>query len=733
MRLIGLFWIAFTLSSYAVPVFSLPTESRIALVIGNSSYAANPLENPVNDVRAMAKTLEKTGFKVIKRENASQKDMVESIAMFGEELRKGGGVGLFYYAGHGMQIKGRNFLVPVNADIKREDDAIYMAVDANMVTDKMEGAKNRLNIVILDACRNNPYARSSRSGAGGLAQMDAPVGTLVAFSTAPGSVASDGSGQNGLYTQHLLSNIEQPGLRIEEIFKKVRLGVRLDSDGQQIPWENTSLEGEFFFTPGNMAPPPSVLVGTGRNPPPGVAAITKTERGYRLLQEGKIDQSEAVFKEIAVDKNPEVSWMGKEGMAEIMLVHGKIDDVLAATQAIISEAPNRTAPYLIRGRALAISGNSHDAELTVKNSIARGKLTDFSWQKSNAYVATANFERKSNPTEAAKLYEKATKEDPQSVTALSNHAALLKDNGDPKKAAELLEKAQAIDPNDKLTQALLRQTQEAIAQQKDLQRQKYIDDSVKDLVLRFNEQKSKATASSADDWTSPVMAVSMLGFQDNSPESLTGRVGIDNILAQEFAREMLANNITVVDRAILDKVMAELKLGSSDLADPDTQLKLGRLFAARLIFTGQIYGSQREGVVNLRGIDVETTRIAISQADKTEFPLDPFKAASALARKVTQTIKTKYPLKGRIADASGETIIINLGKKHGVTAGQVFNVLGKGEPIELNGRILGYKESKQGQLEVVETEELMAYAKVKESKGTLTKNQKIIIKDLPLE
>ena len=727
MRFLGIWLLTFSLTAFS----DQAPENRVALVIGNSAYVFGPLENPVTDARAMAKTLERSGFKVIKRENASQKDMIDSIAEFGDALKKGGGVGLFYYAGHGLQIKGRNFLVPVNADIKREDDATYMAVDANMVTDKMEGASNRLNIVILDACRNNPFAKAARSGGGGLAQMDAPVGTLVAFSTAPGSVASDGAGQNGLYTQHLLANIEQSGLRIEEVFKKVRLGVRLDSAGMQVPWENTSLEGDFFFKAGDMVAlhqPPALLIGTGRNPPPGVAAIAKTEQGYRFLQEGKIDQAEDVFKEIKTDRNPEVVHMGSEGLAEILLVRGKIDEVLAATKTLISEAPNRTAAYLIRGRALAIAGQVQEAKLAIKNSASAGKLTDFSWQKSNLYVASAAIERKDNPAAAVKLYQQASKENPQSVTALSNHAALLKDMGDPKKAAELLQKAQTIDPTDKLTQALLRQAQEAIAQQQDAQRQKYIDDSVKDLVARFKEQKTQTKERSVDDWTSPVMAVSMLGFQDFSAENFLGRVGAEGILAQEFSRELLASNIAVVDRAVLDKVMAELKLGSSELADPDTQLKLGRLFAARLIFTGNIYSGNPQGMINLRGIDVETTRIAVTQSEKVTFPLDPFKTASGLAQLVSQDIKSKYPLKGRIADAAGETVIVNLGTKHGVSSGQVFNVLGKSEPIELNGRILGYKETKLGQLEIVEAQELMAFAKPVDIKGVLEKNQKIILK-----
>jgi hypothetical protein len=230
------------------------SENRIALVIGNSHYKTSPLLNPTNDARAMARALGQSGFKVIIKENAGQKEMLQALRDFGDSLKKGG-IGLFYYAGHGMQIKGKNYLIPVDANIEREDEVAYTSVDANQVLDKMEAAGNRMNIVILDACRNNPFARSFRSTAGGLAQMEAPVGTLIAFSTAPGSIASDGNGANGLYTQHLLSAMNEPGSKIEDVFKRVRKNVRQDTDSKQIPWESTSLEGDFVF----MALPPKSL------------------------------------------------------------------------------------------------------------------------------------------------------------------------------------------------------------------------------------------------------------------------------------------------------------------------------------------------------------------------------------------------------------------------------------------------------------------------------------------
>lgn len=227
----------------------LPTaEPRIALVIGNGAYKSAPLTNPINDANEMARALRDTGFKVIHRDNATQKEMNALIRDFGDQLSSGG-VGVFFYAGHGMQVRGRNYLIPVDAQIEREDEVSYNSVDANLILEKMESARNRLNILILDACRNNPFARSFRSGNQGLAQMDAPVGTLVAFATSPGAVASDGSGKNGLYTKYLLEGMKRQGTKLEDIFKTVRASVRRESEGKQIPWEATSLEGDFYFLP----------------------------------------------------------------------------------------------------------------------------------------------------------------------------------------------------------------------------------------------------------------------------------------------------------------------------------------------------------------------------------------------------------------------------------------------------------------------------------------------------
>lgn len=222
-------------------------DKRIALIIGNAAYSGAPLANPVNDAKDMAATLRKLGFEVIEKTNATQKDMNLAIVQFGGKLRADT-VALFYYAGHGMQVKGKNYLIPIDAQINSEATVRAMAVDVDTVMDQL--AVSPLNIVILDACRNNPFERRFRSVGGGLAQMDAPKGSLIAYATAPGKVANDGTGRNGLYTQELLKHIQTPGLPLEAVFKRVRNGVMQGSGEAQTPWEASSLTGDFFFRPG---------------------------------------------------------------------------------------------------------------------------------------------------------------------------------------------------------------------------------------------------------------------------------------------------------------------------------------------------------------------------------------------------------------------------------------------------------------------------------------------------
>lgn len=233
-------------SDGAMKLLRLP---KIALVIGNSNYKSAPqLVNPSNDAKAISDTLRQSGFDLTVKLDAGREEMAAAISGYAQTLAAKKAVGLFYFAGHGVQLAWRNYLIPVDAAVRKLDDIQANCVDLTSLIEGINKASNPMNVVILDACRENPFG-DIRVENRGLSQMDAPHTTLLAYATAPGNVASDGEGANGLYTENLLREMKAPNAKIEDIFKRVRLHVRRRTNGQQIPWESTSLEEDFYFLP----------------------------------------------------------------------------------------------------------------------------------------------------------------------------------------------------------------------------------------------------------------------------------------------------------------------------------------------------------------------------------------------------------------------------------------------------------------------------------------------------
>jgi uncharacterized caspase-like protein len=256
MRKAVSFLLALALLAALVLPAAAANERRIALVIGNGSYKSAPLRNPLNDARDMAELLRRLDFEVTLLENAGQKAMEEAVRAFGAKLGRGR-VGLFYYAGHGLQVDGANYLIPTDAAIGAKSELKYEAVDAGRVLDIMEEAHSELNVIILDACRDNPFSRGVRGLSGGLAEMNAPAGSIIGYATSPGKTAADGSGKNGVYTKHLLANLPTPGIPINEVFMRTRIGVSRETGEKQIPWDSSTLTRYFYLAgEGPAAPQP---------------------------------------------------------------------------------------------------------------------------------------------------------------------------------------------------------------------------------------------------------------------------------------------------------------------------------------------------------------------------------------------------------------------------------------------------------------------------------------------
>lgn len=229
--------------------FAQNSQNKHALLIGNSSYETfGDLRNPINDVTLLADTLRKLDFSVTLLTDANRRDMQLAVLDLGKLLQKNeNSVGLFYYAGHGIEMNDANFLVPSNAQIERDIDIEFEALNANRVLAEMESAGNSINIMILDACRDNPVPSSTRSTSRGLVAMRAPTGSLVVYSTSPGSVALDGDGDYSPFARALQANISNPDVEVRTMLSRVRKEVLAATGNMQTPWDSSSLVDEFYF------------------------------------------------------------------------------------------------------------------------------------------------------------------------------------------------------------------------------------------------------------------------------------------------------------------------------------------------------------------------------------------------------------------------------------------------------------------------------------------------------
>ena len=371
-------------------------SNRYALVIGNGAYPISPLKNPVNDAEDMARILEKLRFKVIHRQDAGLKEMETSVRKFGRMLEKGG-TGVFYYAGHGMQVDGRNYLLPVDAIIESPSDVRFAALDVGRVLGKMEDAGNGLNIIILDACRDNPYARQFRSTRNGLARMDAPRGTLIAYATGPGSVAADGDGRNGVYTRNLLKHISTPGMPVEQVFKHVRVDVISDTSQKQVPWESSSLTGNFYFAP--------AAADNSKNGSAPRQASGSPENQEVLYWEFINDSDNPALFQAYLEKYPDGVFSEKAQIQFNRLQSNQLEKIKlrAKSTTITSESDidKMVARYAFYERSRNPHGNPRSSLIPQNDQIVIDRLTGLMWQRAGSesalsFLGAANYVKQLN-------------------------------------------------------------------------------------------------------------------------------------------------------------------------------------------------------------------------------------------------------------------------------------------------------------------------------------------------
>ncbi|MES2283630.1 MAG: caspase family protein [Pseudomonadota bacterium] len=362
--------VAATLAAVSVSA-QAPADVRVALIIGNSAYANSPLVNPANDAQAMADVLKRLGFNVVELRDGTRAQMSAAISRVSDSLKGKQGVGMLYYAGHGLQLDWRNYMVPVDANLKSAADVPGQTIDLSSVVDIFKAAGNRMNIVVLDACRDNPFGGNT-SSAKGLAQLDAPPSTFLAYATAPGNVAEDGDEKsgNGLYTQYLLQELKRPTAKIEDVFKRVRLNVRKQSQGRQIPWESTSLEDDFFFNDGaRYTIKPEELERMA------ASALAKVNEKDRAAEAARLQEAQRLA---ALTKAPDPR-LGKEQIKELAFKEEKAawdliktsnnpDDFYTFLQRFpsggdLSEAAQYRLDQLAKPKVTAALGKGQDASL----------------------------------------------------------------------------------------------------------------------------------------------------------------------------------------------------------------------------------------------------------------------------------------------------------------------------------------------------------------------------------
>jgi uncharacterized caspase-like protein len=355
-----------TLSVAAAP------EKRIALVIGNSAYQQGPLKNPVNDARAIAAKLRGLGFSVLLKENLKTREIGSVYREF-RSIVTPGSVALVFYAGHGLQFKGQNYFPATDADISGEEDVPLQSLNLGTLLDNMEEAKAGVSLVLLDACRDNPFARRFRSGTRGLAKAEAASGTLIQYATKPGSVAADGDGRNGTYTEALLAQMDAPGVPIELMLKKVTNQVVGKSKGKQEPWVEGSLRGDFFFKPGAGA--------QAAAPAPSVTAARSPELIEDELWDAIKDGSQATAFEEYLRQYPSGRYLAQ---ARIKLA--ALNET--AARARIPAVPKHLGCFRDRGELFGKQGRDLDGFVVNEAGMTTERCTSLCASREFAYAGT---------------------------------------------------------------------------------------------------------------------------------------------------------------------------------------------------------------------------------------------------------------------------------------------------------------------------------------------------------
>ncbi|MBW2600415.1 MAG: tetratricopeptide repeat protein [Deltaproteobacteria bacterium] len=457
-------------------------------------------------------------------------------------------------------------------------------------------------------------------------------------------------------------------------------------------------------------------------------AEAKSLKGYASLEEGNLDEAEKTFHDLTKNRGT-AKVIGKEGLAAIYAKRGETTKVQKIAKEIEEEAPDRAFIHVIKGNILAGQDKKEEARAEYQKGVEKKEALSF--QKAVAYNQLGRLHSGAQKYDRAReLYDQAIEIDPYYIEATSNKGVTYEKEGRWNDALTAYRKVLNLDRNDTFATVLARKAEEMLTFQKDVAQKKRIDKLVKELASRYHSQKS-SNKKSEDAWTSRPMVLSFVDFQEKG--GLAQRDGLSTVLTTQLADKLNASGrVKVVERVLVERLLEELNLGSSDLADPETALKLGKVLAAKLIGTGSLFYLPNGTLLSMRLIDTETSAIPKVVTKQLALGVSLEKELNELNRSLLKSIMAKYPLKGYVVRVSGDEAMINLGIKQGIVLGTRFEVIEEQEPIKYKGKLLHSAPKSIAQIEIIRVEPDLSYARILNSKRTIRPDDKVKEKLLDL-
>ncbi len=455
-----------------------------------------------------------------------------------------------------------------------------------------------------------------------------------------------------------------------------------------------------------------------KSDPENIAAKAGLANAY--FNEGKLDRAKEEYTQIAKLSSPDAIF-GKEGLVKTYMKEGETDKALSLATKIKEEHPASGLVHLISGNVMAMKGNTEQA-LAQYAKATEGKMSE-DGQTAEAYTRAGRiYSDQGKYALAEKMYQNAVVYNPFSAEVLTNRGVLYEKQGQTEKAKALYDDALSADPEDPIAKSLEKRIEAHLQFQEDMEKQKRVDALVTDLVAQY--KKSKDTKEPPiDTWSSRPMTLAFFGIKASGGirEGAAEAAQLEltqNIMSQQAGR------VEVVEREMIDKLLAELKLSSSDLADSETALRLGKLLSARLMVTGNLFAVDEKMRLTLRLIDPETSAIKIVYSSEKELSLDDLTSKTAVA--LNQRIMAAYPIQGKIVSVEKDgQVILNLGTRHGVYKGLSLNIIREGRPITFNGKTIGAKNEKVGTLKITDVQESVSYGTILDGQEAAQTGQKV--------